>query len=328
MRPLKPRELLTSPKRLSGRRRAVTICLASFADDQKGIVCIADKGITYGDSIQWYSDNSKIITLNRAGTTVLIAGNDQHTARVMSGLMERADEIGDSVPKTKEICEKEYTDAMDELVEAYVLRPNLLNKQDYLEMLKSPHMNTPARDIAKKVARFEMDCQLIVCGIDGNNTAFILDVGPPGIALDCGTTGYAAIGTGWEKAISKLLYSEHKRSHSVYRVLYDVFDAKAYAEMVSTVGYEWDAKVLYIRRCIFELKEKPKGLIERIWAKYNRSPFEERKKDDLPNPPKHWKRIMSALDMGVVVLANNPPQPGEPTFPLARNFGAEGHPSF
>jgi hypothetical protein len=41
----------------------MTICCAAFGDNSKAIVCIADKGISYGDTIQWDSDSSKIFPI-------------------------------------------------------------------------------------------------------------------------------------------------------------------------------------------------------------------------------------------------------------------------
>jgi hypothetical protein len=33
----------------------MTVCLAAFAQNHQAIVCIADKGLSYGDHIQWDS---------------------------------------------------------------------------------------------------------------------------------------------------------------------------------------------------------------------------------------------------------------------------------
>jgi hypothetical protein len=65
---------------------------------------------------------------------------------------------------------------------------------------------------------------------------YILHLGTAGIVSDMTQTGFDPIGTGSEKSISKMLYSEHKRSREAYRTLYDIFDAKAFAEMSSGVG--------------------------------------------------------------------------------------------
>ncbi len=102
--------------------------------------------------------------------------------------------------------------------------------------------------------------------------------------------------------VARLLFSDFKRTHSVQRILYDSFDAKATAEMAVGVGYEWDATVItaFGDETIARVPiDKPtKELIERAWAKHNRSPFEKREKDDIPNPPKDWKNVL--LDYVVI----------------------------
>jgi hypothetical protein len=67
--------------------------------------------------------------------------------------------------------------------------------------------------------------------------------------------------------------------------------------MAIGVGYEWDACVITnfdsgMRRTIVSIEKGIKELIKRVWAKYNRSPFEKRKADDLPNPPRNWRETL------------------------------------
>ena len=283
----------------------MTVCLAAFAADHKAIVCIADKGISYGDHIQWDSDGTKITTLNSKGTTILFSGGEEATARVLSRLVVRGEEIGDDVEATRTVCEQEYEAARDELIEAKFLRPNLLDRKEYLSAIKAESLNEHIHAIATRVDKFEMDCAFLVCGFDGKNQPFILDLEPPGICTNFFSTGFQAIGSGWDKAIARLLFSEHKRIDPVHRAVYDLFDAKANAELAAGVGYEWDVKVLYRGRLIFDFTDEPKKLFERVWSKYNRSPFDKREKDDLPSPPHDWRKALEEIskDMESVALA-------------------------
>jgi hypothetical protein len=298
----------------------MTVCLAAFAQDHKAIVCIADKGISYGEHIQWDSDNTKIALINDKGTTVLFAGGEEATARILSALVARGDELGDDREKTRKICEQEYLIAMNELIEATFLRPALLDRNEYLAALKQTSLNEHIYSIAKKIEKFEMDCAFLICGFDSRNSAYLYDLQPPGIATNFFTTGFQAIGSGWEKAVSRLLFAEHKRTHPIHRVLYDVFDAKANAEMASGVGYEWDATILVKGRCTFQLTEEPKKLIERVWAKFNRSPFDKRKKEDYPPPPTDWKEAFEELTKDTMEIAASRPTDRKKAWPLARHY--------
>jgi hypothetical protein len=304
------------------RSLIMTICLAAFAEYPKAIVCIADKGISYPDQTQWDSDGTKMTFINYKGTVVLFSGGEEATSRVLSRLVIRGEEIGDDLEKTRTICEQVYAAARDELIEAKILAPNLLSRSEYLSALKMPALNDHIYSIAKRIDEFEMDCAFLVCGFDQNNSPFILDLEPPGTATSFFTTGFHAIGSGWDKAISRLLFSEHKRTHPVHRAVYDLFDAKAGAEMSAFVGYEWDCKVLYAGRCIFNFTEEPKKLFERVWAKYNRSPFDRREKDDLLPPPHDWKQALEDISKDMATVAGSAPKDKNKAWPRARSFNA------
>lgn len=298
----------------------MTVCLAAFAENHKAIVCIADKGISYGDHIQWDSDGTKIAPINDKGTTVLFSGGEEATGRVLTSFVAHGDELGDDANQTLKKCEEYYAAEMQELIEARLLRPNLLSRTDYLEAIKAPSLNDHIYSLATKVADFDMSCDVVVCGFDAKNTPFILNIAPPGVGTNFWATGFHAVGSGWDKAVARLLFSEHKRTHPVHRAVYDVFDAKANAEMSAGVGYEWDAKVLYRNRCIFDFAEDPKKLIEQVWAKCNRSPFEKRTKDDIAQPPRDWKDAFEDISGEMERLSNTPPTDKSKGWPKARPF--------
>jgi len=318
-----PYVLREKSKRLPKGKRFMTVCLAAFAQEPNAIVCIADKGISYGDHIQWDSDGTKMANMNSKGTTLLFAGAEEDTARVLSRLVVRGEELGDDIAMTGALCEREYVAAMEELIEAKFLRPHLLSREQYIAAITANPLNDHLHLIAKRIDNFQMDCSFLVCGFDASNNPFILDLEPPGIATNFFTTGFHAIGSGWDKAVARLLFSEHKRTNPLHRAVYDLFDAKANAEMAAGVGYDWDVKVLYSRRCIFDFTEGPKKLIERVWAKFNRSPFDKRQKDDLPQPPSDWKKAMEDISADIEKVADVASKDKEKGWPKARSFKSD-----
>ena len=127
-----------------------------------------------------------------------------------------------------------------------------------------------------------------------------MDVSFPGIVTDMSINGFHAIGSGSEKAISRLLFDEFRRIHRLERTLYDCFDAKANAEMASGVGYAWDAAVITAAG-IKEVPTRIKDLIEKIWAKYTRSPFEQHnQKQDIALPPEDWQKKLQSFSDSIM----------------------------
>ncbi len=283
----------------------MTVCVAALAQKSKAIVCIADTAISYGDSIQWDSDSSKIFELNPSGTLVLFAGGEEATSRVLGKVIARADEIGNDIAETRKILESEYEEAVNELITAKYLTPRLMTKAEYIKATSLPEINSYIRGIATEVQNYVADCSLIVCGFDVNGKPFILSVDAPGVAIDMTTTGFHAIGSGWEKSISKMLFLEHKRAHPVERTMYDIFDAKAFAEMAVGVGFNWDTWVITDDRKAHKVPEKIDLLVEHLYVEHERSPFDKPEKDDEPLP-KNWRSQISKYCKSI--MPSEPPR--------------------
>lgn len=295
----------------------MTVCVAALAAKANVIVCVADKALSYGDHIQWDSDSSKILKLNPSGTLVMFSGDEESTQRVLANLISVGDEIGRK-PRREiiKICEAQYKEAVDDLIETKFLRPRLLTKQDYVRAITAPKLNHMLRSLADEIKKFQIGCDVMVCGFDDKKKPFILEISSPGVVTDMTMTGFHAIGSGWDKAVSRLLFAEHKREHTITRVVYDAFDAKANAEMAAGVGYQWDGVVaLHHETPFVVITDRAKELLERAWAKFNRSPFEKRdRKKDLPNPPRNWEQeLLVEMASQIGIPEDNEDADEEPT---------------
>src|SRR5260370_32269922 len=100
-------------------RRYMTVCAAALSENSKAIVCISDNGISYGDYIQWDSDSSKMFVVKeKIGPVIMFAGSDEANSRVLASLIAHENDIGENIRKTAEICERDYKQSVDQLVEA------------------------------------------------------------------------------------------------------------------------------------------------------------------------------------------------------------------
>lgn len=280
----------------------MTVCVAALAARNRGIVCVADKALSYADYIQWDSDSSKIINLNPSGALVMVSGNEQAISRVMSHILAVKDQIGGR-PRSDTIllCERQYAKAVEELIEAKLLRPRLLTRRDYVSSLTAPGDNHIIRALADEVAKFEIDAELLICGFDGDREPFILNLYSPGVVTDMTSTGFHAVGSGSEKAVSRLLFAEFKREHDIERALFEVFDAKANAEMAIGVGYEWDATVVLGGMLgAHDVPKDIKEIIEKVWGRANRSPFEKFDSKEHESVPRDWKEQLESFSIRVI----------------------------
>src|SRR5260370_1700483 len=95
---------LRPSKEVSYNRR-MTICIGALAAGGKSIVCVADKGLSYGPGIQWDSDSTKIVPVGSSGVQALISGGELMISRVLRGLAA-IQGLGQSVPNTITECER------------------------------------------------------------------------------------------------------------------------------------------------------------------------------------------------------------------------------
>ncbi len=272
----------------------MTVCIAALAANSQVIVCIADKALSFGDQIQWDADSSKITTLDNNKSLILMAGSEGPTSRVLRKLDPLTAEWSGDRNDLMDVLEKKFKEAFSEEQEITLLHRQGMTKNDYLRAISGGQINRYMESLAVEVRDFRFECALIICGFDKNNMPYIVLLEPPGTAIDCTARGFSAIGTGAEKSISGLLFAEYERAHGVAHTLYDCFDAKLHAEMAPGVGYDWEMRLITATGAV-PLHEKAKPLLERVWSKYNRSPFKKREKDDLPNPPIGWETKLRHL---------------------------------
>jgi len=279
----------------------MTVCVAALAADMKAIVCVADKALSYGGGhIQWDADSGKITKLNPSGSLVMLSDAGSGP-RVLTKLFEKGDDIGGKKRSaTVAICEAQYRLAVDDLVEATFLRPRLLSRTQYVAAATGAGANDLIRGLADEIRCFDMKCDLLVCGFDIDRVPFILDVKSPGIATDMTLTGFQAIGSGWDRAVARLLFGQYKRKHPVEKVLYDCFDAKANSEMPSGVSYEWDAVVITGGKA-HQVPPEIRDLIATVWGRHNRSPFDEFDPKEHAKVPKDWREKLQAFSNSIIV---------------------------
>jgi 20S proteasome alpha/beta subunit len=280
----------------------MTVCIAALAEEGRSIVCMSDRALSYGDTIQWDSDSSKMFSLRDGGLIIMFAGNEESTSRIIGKVISREAELGDDIATTRRVLEEEYKEAVQEIIEARYLAPRLITKEEYVRAISGLEINTFIESIAKEVKAYIPDTSLIVCGFDKDGKPFILFLDSPGVVTDMTITGFHSIGSGWEKSISKFLYSEFSRKDPLHVVMYDMFDAKAFAEMAVGVGFDWETRIITGHDKGVEVPNKIDLLVERGWAEHEHHPFAQDPVED--PPPKKWKSTLRAYAASVV-----PPRP-------------------
>jgi hypothetical protein len=273
----------------------MTVCVAAIAADGGIIVCVADKSISYGH-VAWDSDSKKIIPLASNHAVALTAGSDRYNTRLLHKIQNFDGYLG-PLDQTITYLEQKYQECVIEMQNTEILLPYMLTRDEYVAAISSASVNPHIRNIEDQIRRFhdEFDCEMIICGFAEKLVPYILCIKPPGVVIDCTNNGFQASGSGAEIAMSRLLFNDYKKANGVAHVLFDCFDAKVYAEMSAYVGYDWDACFLQGGR-VRTLLPEAKPLLDKVWAKRNRSPFKKKRDpDDLRGPPRRWEMILREI---------------------------------
>ncbi len=278
----------------------MTVCVASFAEKSKAIVCIADRAVTYpsyGSPVQSDSGMKKIVDVGGTKWCALFSGDTSFAQQVvarLSGKAHAADSAGVTIDFTWMSANGllAYQDCYEETVENEVLRPNFLTRELFISRSKKlqPLDAQFIASVNEKLQQFELSCQIMFCGFDTAGP-HIFTVSQPGTSEWKDLEGHSAIGIGKETATSRLAWLETEPSESLPSVLYDVFDAKVASEIIQGVGYEWDGKII-TREKATDIPKKIKKVIDQVWIVNNRTPYatEPVDKDDIP--PKSWRSIL------------------------------------
>ncbi|MFZ0589403.1 MAG: hypothetical protein WAM39_02855 [Bryobacteraceae bacterium] len=267
----------------------MTICVAALAADGQAIVCVADRSVSYGDDITGESDVTKIVSLG-SGAVAMVSGAENEYERVLAKL-GRNTNLGKSIPDTINYCEEKYKETRKELLATRILEPNLTDEARLRESASAPTANKYIRKLMEQVSRFELQCSIILCGFDEAGAPYILSLSSPGEVSDLSHLGYYAIGSGWQYATARMVWSEYSRKKRIDEVLWYTLDAKISAEINPFIGGEWDGFVLLSGKKPLEVPANTRLMLDRAWVQHDHSPYYDRKIDDDPwaPPPRDWK---------------------------------------
>jgi hypothetical protein len=135
----------------------------------------------------------------------------------------------------------------------------------------------------------------------------IFSVVAPGFAENHDIPGFHAVGVGRDIALGELYQFESEVDESLDVVLYEAFDAKATAELIQGVGYEWDCSVLTADREPVEITKAVRAAIEGLLREGSTSPYNEEWGSDFDKIPK-WKATINKFTSGILTPEEKRPK--------------------
>ena len=288
----------------------MTVCVAAIAAKSKAIVMIADKAITYGTERPMQADVGirKILPIGKTGWHALVGGDPSFAREVIDAALE---EIRDgrkpqnlAKPGTARAmmhCMRDaYKTVRKQIVSDLILAPRLLDESK-MERLPQEY----SIELCGAMADYKIACSLLVCGFDLEGVPHIFSITSPGLATNHDIPGFHAVGIGRDIAIGELYQFETESDESLDTALYEVFDAKANAELIQGVGYEWDCSVLVANKEPTEITKSARRAVEGIFEEATASPFHPKWGEHFKKMPR-WKKDLKQFTDGVLKSRQKP----------------------
>jgi hypothetical protein len=274
----------------------MTVCIATLAERSKAIVLVSDKAVTYGDGVagpamQDDTDVQKMLPLVGSQWMTLTAG----TGWVCDSIIRSVEsKIRNGRPfasalEVSALFEESYREHYDKMMDKYVFQRMRLTRPLWAERSREllPLPDSVTDRVSKELRKFSLNCALLICGFDPRGKANILSIDAPGIVANETNEGFSAIGSGADTATGRLLWQGFRRRESLEVVLYKTFDAKAHAELIDSVGYDWDGCIM-VRGYKRMLNLATYRLVASVFEDATKSPFVT-----TGRKPRRWKFKLS-----------------------------------
>jgi hypothetical protein len=279
----------------------MTVCIAAIAAKSKAIVLASDKAVTIGTQRPMQSDSSvrTILPIGSSGWRILIAGDPSFAQKVIRHVRATLPNKGGKTQSFSQMMDRmrrSYQEVRKQAVRDTALEPLLLTEELVVarkrELLPLPDVFVQMA--ADGIRKYKSGCTMLVAGFGPDDVPHIFCCADPGDPVIHDLTGYWAIGIGEAAAIERLLWIEISKREDLATVLYEVFDAKANAEIVQGVGYEWDAEVMVAGKKAKRVPRDIKRLIEKVFEENTQSPFKKK------HFPDNWKRKLKEFSQDVL----------------------------
>jgi hypothetical protein len=310
----------------------MTVCIAALALNRTRIVGISDRQRTGEYKIEenttksFWLPNGWVAMYSGSPTFALSALQRAHRGLLQARLGVQGDWNRVDVPRTVHAA---LLDQWRDGVQSEVLAPRFLDIDSY--RTKDDKTRAEA-ETAIAWYRDNVACDLLVCGFQPENHGNLLVITLDGWQSE---NHFASIGSGSRVAESRLTWQKTDSQDQLGRVLYEVYTAKAHAEMDAFVGKQIDGWVLMKNYGWPDQSDMPNAmrlisddtltLLDGVFRYYDQTPFQSARRpteDVPPAPPKNWEWQLDEKLQGVL-----PPQLPAPLGDAATSSSATVPPS-
>lgn len=272
----------------------MTVCIAALAAKSKAIVCIADRKLTYpgyGGNSESDSAILKIVDLPGNWCALFSCQSLTFPKRVLDDIIAKLSGRDDvTLAGMESTVKKAFETCWWDEIEDHILKPILLTRADFAQRSTNVHPldRNLVIKLAKEMSEYKQVCSIIFCGFEGDTPHIFVASAP--VDIDPSDwEGFAIVGDGLEAARNQMLWNSYDKDDSLAGVLYEVFNAKVATEVLQTIGYEWNWRILVPGKKPEPLPGNVDKAIDRLWIEHNLSPFSPKSRIK-PEQIEEWKK--------------------------------------
>jgi hypothetical protein len=265
-------------KRLSGGRKAVTVCIAGInqSNPQPYIIAACDRKISFYGGADSAEGSMKISGINK-DWSVMFSGPVSPMTSMIDAITERTKKLRSmGYRQFSRICRETYRNERESLIENEVLGDYDIDTYDeYIALGRSADkLDIALHDsVRRKIKDEEEGWSLLFAGFDKNRQAHIFTLTEFGKITYCDKVGFAAIGSGYWRASVALSSYPFTRLLPFSHAVFGILAAKFAAESADGVGDEtiltvlepqmvsapvfWDHTVISLKRLWEQLPRFP-----------------------------------------------------------------------
>lgn len=221
----------------------MTICIAAIAKENGGehIVFSTDHMVTTPTG-QFEHSIIKYKLIN--GSTVAMLAGDP---LIFDDLVKIKSKEA-TFEKIKNELFQNFKDKRKEIIKNAIFDIYGIDEKFFIDALRNTVPNMYINGILEQVSNYRLGTGILLIGFDEEGKARIAEVNEEKI-IDLRDINFHAIGSGGTQAVNTLLFQKHDKCDCLLSTIYNVYKAKANAEVMQGVGKETELLVLSKNGC-------------------------------------------------------------------------------
>lgn len=216
----------------------MTICIAAICDYGAAVVSASDRMISWGYAQAGDSMVTKAVRVHEKWAALFAADDVTSVDPILRSVTKSLSPLAGEIDEATSTFRNAYQNELRKRAETQVLSQFGMSLDRFLQEGLKKFGREVFSSLCEEIRSVKLGCDFLVHGFDPGGHAHIFTVQDPGEATEHNRTGFWAIGSGQQSAISILFHHSYSAEKSLEEAIYHICEAKFMAETALGVGKE------------------------------------------------------------------------------------------